>query len=86
MKTRGALGWFKTSFNKQLEDAVVHTPFSVDMLTAIAYQESGEVWPVLVDKRLSIPKILELCVGDTIDKAGRNFPGRSTENPGTSWP
>lgn len=46
MKTRAALEWFKTSFNKQLEDAAMRTPFSVDMLTAIAYQENGEVWPL----------------------------------------
>jgi hypothetical protein len=48
------------------------------MLTAIAYQESGEVWPVLVDKQLGIPKILELCVGDTLD--GRSaFPRSKAE-------
>jgi hypothetical protein len=46
MKTRAALEWFKTSFNKQLEDAAMRTPFSVEMLTAIAYQENGEVWPL----------------------------------------
>jgi hypothetical protein len=67
MKTRDALAWFKTNFSPKLEPAVAGTPFSVDMFTAIAYQESGEVWPVLVDKQLGIPKILELCVGDTID-------------------
>ena len=67
MKTREALAWFKTNFGPKLEPAIAATPFSVDMCTAIAYQESGEVWPVLVDKQLGIPKILELCVGDTLD-------------------
>ena len=78
MKTRDALTWFKTNFGPKLEPAVVGTPFSVDMFTAIAYQESGEVWPVLVDKQLGIPKILELCVGDTLD--GRSaFPRSKAE-------
>jgi hypothetical protein len=78
MKTRDALTWFKTNFGSKLEPAVAGTPFSVDMFTAIAYQESGEVWPVLVDKQLGIPKILELCVGDTLD--GRSaFPRSKAE-------
>ena len=78
MKTRDALTWFKTNFGPKLEPAVAGTPFSVDMFTAIAYQESGEVWPVLVDKQLGIPKILELCVGDTLD--GRSaFPRSKAE-------
>lgn len=67
MKIRDALTWFKTNFGPKLEPAVAGTPFNIDMLSAIAYQESGEVWPVLVDKQLGIPKILELCVGDTLD-------------------
>ena len=78
MKTREALAWFKTNFGPKLEPAAAGTPFTVDMFTAIAYQESGEVWPVLVDKQLGIPKILELCVGDTLD--GRSaFPRSKAE-------
>jgi hypothetical protein len=66
------------NFGPKLECAVAGTPFNIDMLTAIAYQESGEVWPVLVDKQLGIPKILELCVGDTLD--GRSaFPRSKAE-------
>ena len=67
MKTRDALAWFKDEFRSKAGAGRPGTPFSVDMFTAIAYQESGEVWPVLVDKQLGIPKILELCVGDTLD-------------------
>ena len=78
MKTRDALAWFKTNFGPKLEPAAAGTPFTVDMFTAIAYQESGEVWPVPVDKQLGIPKILELCVGDTLD--GRSaFPRSKAE-------
>jgi hypothetical protein len=77
MKTREALAWFKTNFGPKLEPAVAGTPFTIDMFAAIAYQESGEVWPTLVDKQLGIPKILELCVGDSLD--GRSaFPRSKT--------
>src|SRR5947209_5402857 len=75
MKTGDAIGWFKTKFGTELEKAVAGTPFSVDMLTAIAYQETGYIWSVLVDKQLSLQKILQLCVGDTIDAPSRSeFP------------
>jgi hypothetical protein len=78
VKTREALAWFKTNFRPKLEPALAGTPFTIDMFAAIAYQESGEVWPVLVDKQLGIPKILELCVGDSLD--GRSaFPRSKAE-------
>ncbi len=67
MKTRDAIAWLKTNFGPELEKVVAGTPFSVDMMTAIAYQEAGYIWSVLVDKQLSLQKTLELCVGDTID-------------------
>src|SRR6266536_4167012 len=75
MKTE-AIQWFKNTFNKHLEAAVVGTPFSVDMLAAIAQQETGYIWGPLVDKKLSTRKVLALCVGDTLDAdKGRNaFP------------
>ena len=83
MKTREALAWFKTNFGPKLEPAVAGTPFTVDMFAAIAYQESGEVWPALVDKQLEIPKILELCVGDSLD--GRSaFPRSKAELVGAA--
>src|SRR6266496_1080095 len=76
MKTKEAIQWFKNTFNKHLEAAVVGTPFSVDMLAAIAQQETGYIWGPLVDKKLSTRKVLALCVGDTLDAdKGRNaFP------------
>ena len=78
MKTREALAWFKTNFRPKVEPALAGTPFTVDMFAAIAYQESGEVWPALVGKQLSIPIILELCVGDTLDSRSA-FPRGKTE-------
>src|SRR5690242_21405047 len=75
MRTKDAIGWFKTNFGATLDTAVTGTPFTVDMVTAIAYQETGYIWSVLLDKQLSLQKVLELSVGDTIDAPGRSvFP------------
>jgi hypothetical protein len=74
MTTKESIQWFKTMFIKDLEAAVVGTPFSVDMLAAIAQQETSYIWSALLKHDLSLPKILELCVGDTIDKRRSEFP------------
>lgn len=49
--------WFKTQFQARLEAALDGTPLTVDLLTAIACQETGEVWPVL-RHTLSEPDVL----------------------------
>jgi hypothetical protein len=92
MKTTEAIRWFKTTFKDQLSDAVAGTPFSVDMLAAIAQQETGYIWSALVDEGLPLSQVLKLCVGDTIDaryKNGTNV-GRSAfpKNKGEliGWP
>ena len=54
-------------FNEHLETAVAGTPFSVDMLAAIAQQETGYIWAPLVERKLPTRRILALCVGDTPD-------------------
>lgn len=59
--------WFKQTFQDKINSAVADTPFTLDMLTALACQETGEVWPILRTKDLSVDRILELCVGDTLD-------------------
>ena len=59
--------WFKSQFQPQIEAAIAGTPFSVDMIAAFACQETGEIWPALRRKGLPTSRILELCVGDTID-------------------
>ena len=59
--------WFKTEFQPQIEAQPSGTPFSVDMITAFACQETGEIWPTLRRQGLPTARILELCVGDTID-------------------
>jgi hypothetical protein len=75
MRTKDAIAWFKSNFGRTLDTAVTGTPFTIDMVTAIAYQETGYIWSVLLDKQLSLQKVLELSVGDTIDAPGRSvFP------------
>ena len=59
--------WFKQQFHQKINAAVQGTPFTLDFMTALACQESGEVWPVLRKKALSLDRIVELCVGDTLD-------------------
>jgi hypothetical protein len=78
MPNKDDIAWFKQQFRSKIEAAIQGTPFSLNMLAALACQETGEIWPVLRKKQLGIDTILELCVGDTIDKTakgGRNaFP------------
>ena len=59
--------WFKQQFQSSIEGVLQGTPFSVDMVTAVACQETGFIWQVLRKRQLSVQRILELCVGDTID-------------------
>jgi len=59
--------WFKSQFQPAIEKAIAGTPFSVDMIAAFACQETGEIWPALRRQGLPTSRILELCVGDTID-------------------
>ncbi len=61
-----ALRWFKQTFGNELVAAAAGTPFSVDLLVAIAAQETGEIWAPLRNK-LGVPDLLSICVGDTLD-------------------
>ena len=75
MPTPDAIRWFKTQFHTQIEAATRGTPFTVDLLTAIACQETGHIWNKLRNK-MSTAEVLELCVGDTLDadKGRKAFP------------
>lgn len=42
--------WFKEHFGAKIASAAAGTPFDVDMLTALACQETGEIWPILRKK------------------------------------
>jgi len=84
MPNRQDVIWFKSQFQPQIEAAIAGTPFSVDMITAFACQETGEIWPALRRQGLPTSRILELCVGDTIDASPtgggrRAFPKNKAE-------
>lgn len=82
MPTKDDMLWFKKNFHEKIQPALQGTPFTLDLLTALACQETGEVWPILRKQQaLSIPRILELCVGDTLDSdKGRSaFPRTKAE-------
>lgn len=76
MPNANDIRWFKEQFSSEIKAAIQGTPFSVDFLTALACQETGEIWPILRRKGLSRARILELCVGDTLDanKGRHAFP------------
>jgi hypothetical protein len=68
--------WFKERFQSRIEPALAGTPLGVDLIVALACQETGHIWSTLRKKNLSEEKILALCVGDTLDadKGRRAFP------------
>jgi len=66
MIDKDALRWFKQTFGQDLAKAVSGTPFTVDLLVAIAAQETGEIWAPLRNK-LPVAELLGICVGDTLD-------------------
>ena len=75
MPTKQAIGWYKQNFGAQTTAAVQGTPYSADLVVAIACQETGGTWNVLRQKGLPLAEILELCVGDTLDAPNRSaFP------------
>ena len=69
--------WFKTQFSAAIAQAVQGTPFDIDMLTAIACQETGSLWGHMrKNPALTATQIAALCCGDTLDsnKGRRAFP------------
>lgn len=80
MPNADAIRWFKSQFHSQVGAAVKGTPFTLDMLIAIACQETGHIWNIL-RKKVSIAEVLALCVGDTLDadKGRKAFPKTKSE-------
>ncbi|HEV3410292.1 MAG TPA: hypothetical protein VG095_08350 [Chthoniobacterales bacterium] len=76
MNYRDAIAWFKRTFHTRIMAGLDGTPFSVDLVVAIATQETSYIWWPLVDNGLSEADVLRLCVGDTLDadKGRRAFP------------
>ncbi len=67
MPNANDMQWFKDNFHAEVTAAIAGTPFTLDLLVAVACQETGHIWSTLRTKGLPIAKILALCVGDTID-------------------
>lgn len=80
MPNRDDFLWFKETFQRRIDDTVADTPFDLDMLAAIAAQETGHIWSSLRNK-LSLDELLEICVGDTLDadKGRSAFPKTKAE-------
>jgi len=69
MNDTDAIKWFKTTYCDRVRQAMSGTPFDVDMLAAIAYQETGYLWSALI-KSGPAEEFLALCVGDSLDESG----------------
>ncbi|MBD9426197.1 hypothetical protein IB232_12755 [Pseudomonas sp. PDM15] len=80
MPDAAAIAWFKQEFRPRIEPMLRGTPFTLDLLTAIACQETGYLWNRL-RKQMPVARVLQLCVGDTLDaSAGRRaFPQTKAE-------
>ncbi|WP_129268008.1 hypothetical protein [Bradyrhizobium betae] len=75
MSEQDAIRWFKTQFGGAITAACRGTPYTLDMATAIAMQETySDCWgPIYRTKPAS--EVLKLCVGDTLDAPKRSaFP------------
>lgn len=71
--------WFKHNFRPEADSALGVTPYSLDFLTAIAVQETFEVWSRLFPTLLPA-QVLQFCVGDTLDAPDRSvFPKTKAE-------
>jgi len=71
---KDGMRWFKQSFSEEISGTIAQMPFTLDLMTALATQETFEVWGNLFTT-LPIAKILEICVGDTLDAPNRSaFP------------
>jgi hypothetical protein len=76
-KMTEAISWFKQQFGAAIRSGIQNTPFSLDMLTAVALQETYYIWGKL-HTAMPAGEVLKLCVGDTID--GRSaFPKSKAE-------
>lgn len=75
MPNEADIRWFKSNFRTEIEAAIAGTPLTLDLITAIACQETGYIWATLLRRGLPKQEILELCVGDSIDAPRRKaFP------------
>ncbi|WP_445632526.1 SH3b domain-containing protein [Nostoc sp. DSM 114161] len=77
MSIQDDISWFKQQFQQDIQAAIDDTPFSIELITSIALQETGYLWRNIYKKE-TVAKTLELCVGDTV--SGRTaFPKDKSE-------
>ena len=80
MNIKERLTWFKSNFGQEIEEATDGTPISIDLVSAIALQETGYLWSALLRHHAgNLEKVLEGCVGDTIDYPSRRAFPRNRE-------
>jgi hypothetical protein len=66
---KAAMTWFVNQFKDRIHLQIKDTPFSLDIITAIAMQETYYIWGK-VYATLPVKDVLALCVSDTIDADG----------------
>ena len=76
MANRDDIRWSKQQFRADIEAVLQGSNLDLDMIVAVACQETGEIWSVLRKTSLSRTDITALCVGDTIDFKG---PGKGRQ-------
>ncbi|HEU4375450.1 MAG TPA: hypothetical protein VFS02_18285 [Telluria sp.] len=81
MPNAADIDWFKKEFHAEIAAATTGAPVSLDIIAALACQETGVIWPALRRAGLPTDRILQLCVGDTLDRdRGRKaFPKNKAE-------
>ena len=53
MPNAAAVRWFTQPFQSSIARALAGTPLTVDMIVAVACQETGHIWPVLRRKNMT---------------------------------
>lgn len=73
MNSNERMTWFKQNFGAKIAAATAGTPITVDLVTAIANQETGYLWSTLLAHHNGdVDEVLRDCVGDTLDYPKRN--------------
>jgi hypothetical protein len=80
--------WFKQQFGAPIGQGLQNLPFTLDLLTAIAVQETFEVWGRLFNATPPKPvaEILFDCVGDTLDAADGRGTWPADKTALQAWP
>lgn len=63
--------WMKMHFGEQINEYILNTPYSQELVISIALQETAQKWVLWIDK-YSPEVILQRCV---FDASGNDFPG-----------